>query len=69
MSNKRVETSEEAISVLQTEISNQLGPEIVELLQKALAKDPRDRPKDTVKFRDKVKKLTAVRKKSAGWKE
>ena len=69
MSNKFVETSEEAISILQKEISNQLGPELVGLLQNALAKDPRDRPKDTVKFRDKVKKLTAVRKKSAGWKE
>ena len=69
MSNKFVETSEEAISILQKEISNQLGSELVGLLQNALAKDPRDRPKDTGKFRDKVKKLTAVRKKSAGWKE
>jgi serine/threonine protein kinase len=67
--NKRVETSDEAICVLHNDLAPELDEEIVRLLVTAMAKDPKDRPKDIEVFRDTLHELTEKRKKRLGWKE
>ena len=61
--NKRVETSDEAICVLHNDLAPELDEEIVRLLVTAMAKDPKDRPKDIEVFRDMLHELTEKRKK------
>ena len=67
MADRSVDSSEEALEVLDTEIAPKLDQEIVKLIKSALSFNPNLRPHDTDDFREKLNKLTEQRKKRLAW--
>jgi len=67
MADRSVDSSEEALEVLDTEIAPKLDEEIVKLIKSALSFNPNLRPHDTDDFRQKLNKLTEQRKKRLAW--
>tara|TARA_Y100000588_G_scaffold167376_1_gene181226 strand:+ start:636 stop:1985 length:1350 start_codon:yes stop_codon:yes gene_type:complete len=55
--------------ILAEDASPKIGPELTEILMRALADDPAERPQDIVEFRDQVVALTNDRKKQLNWKD
>ena len=69
LSYRSVDTWDEALEVLNTELTPNLDRKIVSLIKKAMAKDPRERPKDIKKFKNQIIALTEDRKKRLQWQE
>ena len=69
LSNKFLDTWEQALEVLNTELAPSMDSKIVNLIKKAMAKDPTKRPKDIKKFKDQLIALTEDRKKRLQWQE
>ena len=69
LSYRSVDTWDEALEVLNTELTPNLDRKIVSLIKKAMAKDPTKRPKDIKKFKDQLIALTEDRKKRLQWRE
>ena len=62
-----MDSSQEALEVLDAEIAPEIDEEIVELIKSALSLNPNLRPHDTDDFRQKLCKLTEHRKKRLAW--
>ena len=67
LADRSVDSSQEALEVLDAEIAPKLDEEIVELIKSALSLNPNLRPHDTDDFRQKLCKLTEHRKKRLAW--
>ena len=67
LANKSVEAPSEAVQILNKQISQDIDPEIFELLQQAISKDPDNRPQDIGQFLAQIVDLTERRKHRLNW--
>lgn len=64
-----VDTWDQALEVLNTELTPKLDKKLVSLIKKATEKNPTKRPKDIKKFKDQIIALTEDRKKRLKWQQ
>lgn len=67
LANRSVDSAQDALEVLNTEIAPKLDAEIVELIKSTLSLNPNLRPHDTDDFRQKLCQLTEYRKQRLEW--
>ena len=69
LADKNVETPDEAVELLNENLSDLLDQELVDLLAQAISKDPEKRPTNLGKFKEKIIEYTESRKEKLNWEE
>ncbi len=67
LENESVDSPAEAVQILNEQISQDFDPEIFELLEQAISKDPDKRAQDIDKFLVQIVGLTERRKHRLNW--